>query len=142
MTPFAALTRHPFMRFALIGAGGYGVDTLVLALDTQVLDPFSGRLLSIFVAMTFTWLGNRTLTFPQKAARGSAGAIAREWLRFIGANFVGATVNYAVYALLLSFAASPFNDKFVAQACGVCTGLLFNFTLSKKLVFRAGPGMQ
>jgi putative flippase GtrA len=134
----AALTRHPFMRFALIGAGGYLVDTLVLALDTRVLDPFSGRVLSIFVAMTFTWLGNRILTFPQHAARGSLSAIAHEWLRFTGANIVGAVINYTIYALLLSFAGGPFADKFVAQACGVGAGLLFNFTLSKTLVFRSG----
>lgn len=47
------LFRHPFVRFALVGAGGYIVDTAVLALDTSRLglDFAAGRAFSIFVAM-------------------------------------------------------------------------------------------
>ena len=133
------LLRHPFMRFALVGAGGYVIDTAMLALDTGVwgLDFKSGRALSIFVAMGFTWLGNRYLTFRERRARTFSGAM-QEWLKFIGANAVGAAVNYGTSVLLVLYAASPFNHKFVAQACGVLVGLIFNFTLSKKLVFR-GP---
>jgi putative flippase GtrA len=133
----AYLLRHPFMRFALVGAGGYVIDTGVLALDTGVwgLDFKSGRALSIFVAMGFTWLGNRYLTFRERRARSFSGAM-QEWLKFIGANLIGAVVNYGSSVLLVLYAASPFNHKFVAQACGVLAGLIFNFTLSKKLVFR------
>jgi putative flippase GtrA len=131
------LLRHPFMRFALVGAGGYVVDTGMLALDTGVwgLDFKSGRALSIFIAMGFTWLGNRYLTFRERRARSFSGAM-QEWLKFIGANLIGAVVNYGSSVLLVLYAASPFNHKFVAQACGVLAGLIFNFTLSKKLVFR------
>jgi putative flippase GtrA len=134
----AALARHPFIRFGMVGAGGYVVDTAVLALDTHFLglDPYSGRALSIFIAMTFTWLGNRTLTFREHAARGSARAIAREWLKFLGANIVGAVVNYSTYALLVAYGPAPLSNKYVALICGVLAGLVFNFTLSKKLVFR------
>jgi putative flippase GtrA len=133
------LLRHPFIRFALVGAGGYIVDTGVLAWDTGVagLDFKTGRAVSIFVAMAFTWLGNRYLTFADRRARSLSGAM-QEWLKFIGANGVGAVVNYGTSVLLVSFAVQPFNHKFVAQACGVLAGLIFNFTLSKKLVFR-GP---
>ena len=125
------------MRFALVGAGGYVIDASVLALDTGVwgLDFKSGRALSIFVAMGFTWLGNRYLTFRERRARSFSGAM-QEWLKFIGANLIGAVVNYGSSVLLVLYAASPFNHKFVAQACGVLAGLIFNFTLSKKLVFR------
>jgi len=134
----AALARHPFIRFGLVGAGGYVVDNLVLALDTHFLklDPYSGRALSIFAAMTFTWIGNRYLTFPEHAAHGSVRAIAQEWLKFIGANSVGAVVNYVTYALLVAYAPTPLGNKYVALVCGVGAGLVFNFTLSKRLVFR------
>ena len=131
------LLRHSFIRFALVGAAGYVVDTGVLAWDTSVLglDFKSGRALSIFVAMACTWLGNRYLTFRARRAHGVAGML-QEWLKFIGANGVGAVVNYGASVLLVSFAGAPFNHKFVAQACGVLAGLVFNFTLSSKLVFR------
>lgn len=135
------LLRHAFVRFALVGTGGYVVDTAMLWLGTRHLglDPYSGRALSIFVAMIFTWAGNRTLTFAGRRARGSLGAIGWEFLRFVGANLVGALVNYGVYAWLIHAAAAPFNDKYAAQAIGVLAGLVFNFTLSRTIVFRAPP---
>ena len=131
------LLRHPFVRFAVVGAAGYVVDTGVLAWDTSVLglDFKSGRALSIFVAMLSTWLGNRYLTFRDRRAHGLSGML-QEWLKFMGANGVGAVVNYGTSVLLVSFAGQPFNHKFVAQACGVLAGLVFNFTLSSKLVFK------
>jgi hypothetical protein len=134
---FRYLFRHPFVRFALVGAGGYVVDTAVLALDTSLwgLDFASGRAFSIFVAMCCTWLGNRYLTFPERRAHGLSGA-AQEWLKFVGANLIGAVVNYAVSLLLVHYAPAPFDNKYVAQACGVLAGLVFNFTLSRMMVFK------
>jgi putative flippase GtrA len=135
---FRYLAHHPFVRFGLVGAAGYVVDAGVLSLDTGVLklDFEAGRFLSIFVAMTFTWLGNRYFTFAERRARGSIGAIVQEWLKFMGANLVGAVVNYTVSVLLVHFAHAPFSNKFAAQAGGVLAGLIFNFTLSHTLVFR------
>jgi putative flippase GtrA len=136
------LLRHAFIRFGLVGAAGYVVDAAVLALATGQLgmDPYRGRVLSIAVAMTATWLGNRYFTFAEKRARGSAAAIAQEALKFAGANLIGAVVNYGVYAALVAWAPGPWNNVFVAQVIGVLAGLVFNFTLSKTLVFRSdGP---
>ena len=116
------------------------IGAAVLALDTRWLgmDPYSGRVLSIFVAMTFTWLGNRYLTFAQRRAHGAAGT-AREWLKFIGANAVGALINYCVYAALVHSGPPPWDDKYAAQFLGVLAGLIFNFTLSRFFVFRTPP---
>ena len=113
------------------------VDSTVLAIDTNWLglDPFKGRALSIFCAMMCTWLGNRYFTFSDRRARGSLGAIFHEWSKFVAANIVGTIVNYGVYAALLHFASAPLNNKYIALVIGVLAGLIFNFTLSKKLVF-------
>ena len=144
MSPFSRfvrwLLRHSFARFAAVGTVGYMVDAAVLALDTRWLgmDPYSGRVLSIFVAMTFTWLGNRYLTFARRRAHGAAGT-AREWLKFIGANAVGGLINYSVYAALVHSGPPPWDDKYAAQFLGVLAGLLFNFTLSRFFVFRTPP---
>jgi len=62
----------------------------------------------------------------------------REWLRFLAANAVGGLVNVGLYSVLVRFAPAPFNDLTVALVFGVLMGLVFNFTLSKKLVFK-GP---
>ncbi len=132
-----ALARFSFVRFAIIGGLGFVVDSAVLAADTNWLglDPFKGRILSIFCAMVCTWLGNRYFTFSGKRARGSVTAVFHEWSKFAATNMVGAVVNYAVYAALLYFAHPPFNNKYAALVAGVLAGLVFNFTLSRKLVF-------
>jgi putative flippase GtrA len=131
------LARSRFLRFGTVGAGGFVVDETVLWIAHRLagLDPYSGRIISILCAMTFTWWGNRNLTFREHAAVGPAAAM-REWLRFVAANAVGALVNYATYTLLVRFAPAPFANPFLATACGVAIAMVFNFTLSKHLVFR------
>jgi putative flippase GtrA len=132
------LLRHPFIRFGMVGAAGYVVDTSVLALDTNWLglDFEAGRAFSIFAAMCFTWAGNRYLTFPERRARTFGGA-AQEWLKFVGANLLGAVINYSVSVVLVHWGPSPLNNKYAAQATGILAGLVFNFTLSRLFVFRA-----
>ena len=133
----ARLARHPFIRFGFIGGLGYFVAAGILAFCSDVLKlPFAAaNAFSIFLSMCFTWAGNRYFTFRERRARGLAG-MAQEWMKFVGANAVGAAVNYSVALALVHFATSPFSNKFVAQACGVLAGLVFNFTLSSKMVFK------
>jgi putative flippase GtrA len=63
--------------------------------------------------------------------------MTEEWLRFVGANLLGAVVNYAVALALLHYGPGVLSNLYVAQACGVLAGLVFNFTLSSRMVFRA-----
>jgi putative flippase GtrA len=134
----AALGRLSILRFAIIGALGMPVDWIVLQLMVHWgTGPYLGRLISWFCAATFTWMGNRYFTFAATRARGLL-ASSKEWLRFLGANAVGGLVNVGLYSVLVRFAPPPFNDLTVALVLGVLLGLTFNFTLSKKVVFK-GP---
>ena len=134
-----ALARLSILRFAVIGALGMPVDAGVLWLMTHRagLDPYSGRVVSWLCAATFTWAGNRYFTFRGRRARGISGA-AGEWLRFLAANAVGGLVNVGLYSTLVRFAPPPLNNLYAALIVGVLAGLIFNFTLSKKMVFK-GP---
>ena len=134
-----ALVRLSILRFAVIGALGMPVDAGVLWLMTHDagFDPYSGRVVSWLCAATFTWAGNRYFTFRGRRARGIFGA-AREWLRFLLANAVGGLVNVGLYSTLVRFAPPPLNNLYLALVVGVLAGLIFNFTLSKKMVFK-GP---
>lgn len=130
------LSRLSFLRFAVIGALGMPVDWLVLqGMVHWGTGPYFGRMISWFCAASFTWMGNRYFTFAASRARGLVGA-AKEWLRFLAANAVGGLVNVGLYSVLVRFAPPPFNDLSVALVLGVLLGLAFNFTLSKKMVFR------
>ncbi len=139
MSLIARLSRLSLLRFAVIGAFGLPVDAGVLWLMTHRLgfDPYSGRVVSWLSAASFTWIGNRYFTFRAARARGLA-AIAKEWLRFLAANAVGGLVNVGLYSTLVRFAPPPVNNLYVALVVGVLAGLVFNFTLSKTVVFK-GP---
>jgi len=134
------LWRHRFIRFAAIGGVGYLLAILLLAFNTGVLklEFAAANALTIFLTMIFTWLGNRYFTFHERRARTLSGTL-REWLAFMGANGLGALVNYSCALALVHYAGAPFSNKFAAQAVGVLTGLVFNFTLSRTLVFRSAP---
>lgn len=134
-----ALTGNRFLRFGAVGAAGFVVDEAVLTVLHLLLglDPYSARAVSIFCAATFTWCGNRTFTFAEHAASGGAGQVLREWGTFMLANGVGALVNYGVYSACVRFAPMPLGHPLIATAIGVGVGMVFNFTLSKRFVFRA-----
>jgi len=132
------LSRLSILRFAVIGALGMPVDWTVLQLMVHWgSGPYVGRVLSWFCAASFTWAGNRYFTFAASRARGLLGT-GKEWLRFLAANAVGGLVNVGLYSVLVRFAPPPFNNLTIALVCGVLLGLVFNFTLSKKVVFK-GP---
>jgi len=133
-----------FIRFSIVGTGGFTVDEVVLALLHYGLglDKYTARIVSISVAATFTWWGNRTFTFHAHAAKGSAAALISEWARFMGANAIGAAFNYGTYFVCVTFGSGLLRNPLIATVIGVGIGLLFNFTLSKHVVFRAQPAVQ
>ncbi|HEY1638977.1 MAG TPA: GtrA family protein [Rhizomicrobium sp.] len=132
------LASSRFFRFALVGTAGFVINeaALWIALHLLALNAYWGGVFSFLVAVTFTWWGNRTLTFSEQAAR-SGGHIAKEWLAFVTANGVGFLVNFAVYASLVAVAPKPLSNPFMALVFGTLTGLVFNFVLSSRFVFRA-----
>jgi putative flippase GtrA len=121
-------------RFAAIGALAFLVDTAVLyaALRIPGVGLYTGRLISWTAAATFTWALNRRFTF---AGARTEPPLA-QWLRYLGANAVGGVANYATYALLVS--AVPLFARYpvLAVGAGSVAGLLLNFTLSRRFVFR------
>jgi len=126
------------VRFGAVGGAGFFVNeaALVAAKNLLTLGDHAAWLFGFAVAVTFTWWGNRTFTFHEHKSFGHLGVLG-EWLRFVATNSFGALANYAVYALLIEFSPWPFKVPYVALFFGVLVGMVFNFTLSKKLVFRA-----
>ena len=127
--------RAPFAKFAAIGAAGFVVDAAVLqaAISGVGLSPYTARVVSYGAAATVTWWLNRRITFRAQASHDAV----REWLRFLGANAAGGALNYAVFAALVASSAFFAGHPAVAVAAGSLSGLVCNFTLSRRLVFGA-----
>jgi putative flippase GtrA len=133
-----ALLASRFLRFGIVGACGFVIDTSIFFVlhDLAGLSPYVARAFSILIAMSGTWFGNRTLTFREHAATGGR-AVLREWLTFAAANAIGNTSNYLAFSALITFASPPFNNRYLALVAGTAVGMALNFTLSKRIVFRA-----
>lgn len=124
-----------FGAFGVVGVMGLLVDMAVVWLCLRGVgldDPYLARVVSFLCAATTTWALNRNFTF--RGARPEAAH--RQWAKFLAANAVGGSVNYGVYALLVGsvgfFTAVPE----AAVAVGSLSGMMFNFTASRVLVFR------
>ena len=137
------LSASKIVRFGAVGSAGMFVNAGALAVAKELfhLHDLAAWFFGFFAAVTFTWWGNRTITFHEHKSTGRMGMLA-EWARFFATNSFGAAANFAVYALLLWWKPWPLNlvqpdlRAYPALAVGVLVGLVFNFTLSKRLVFR------
>lgn len=128
-----AWLNHQFFRFAAVGVIGFLVDATVVYLCVYGLGlgVISGRLVSFAVAVTVTWLLNRTFTFDKSAHASWMG----EWMSFVAANSLGFLVNYLTYLLTLKLLPDMLVSLLLAVAAGSISGLFVNFFLSKRYVF-------
>jgi putative flippase GtrA len=119
------------IKFGLVGVVGFVVDSIVLMVMIEFgLDPYSGRAVSFMVAVTTTWLLNRSFTFRDRDPR-----LLGQWIKFASVNSLGGAVNYGTYAVLVAnvqlFAAWPV----LGVVVGSLAGMVFNLYLSKRYVF-------
>ncbi len=137
MSLIARLWQTEFARFAVIGTAAFVIDASMLYAALWIgLGFYAGRAVSYLIAATFTWYGNRRITFAGIRAEG-ARAATMQWLKFLVANLGGGLVNYSIYAALIASLAIVRAYPVLGVAAGSLAGLVVNFTLSKFVVFRA-----
>lgn len=125
------ILQNQFIRFGMVGGSGLVVDLAALAIFVELigLDPFVGRILSIWLAMTNNWFWNRVFTFK------SEGSPLGEYLRFVLVNSVGALINYASFTTLLLLFSSL--SSYISVIIATLIAMVFNFVLSKLYAFKA-----
>ena len=121
-----------FVRFGIVGASGFVVDTAVIYTVRAQLGLYWAGGLSYLVAATWTWAFNRMWTF---AGQGS-GPLWREWLRWMTVNASGLVFNRGAYVLLIAYVPACREHPVLAVAAGSVCGMFANFYLSRRLVFR------
>ena len=121
------------LAFALVGTVGFLVDAgVVLGLTGLGLGVLAAQAVAFAVAVTVTWLGNRSWTFRDRAGRHT---LPQEWARYCSANVVGWVVNNGVYGLLVLAVPFVAREPVWAVAAGSLAGLAFNYTATRRVVF-------
>jgi len=121
-----------FIRFCLVGLGGFCVDTTVVYALRAPLGLIGAGITAYFVAASFNWACNRLWTFRR---RGRYPA-SQQWALFLLANSLGFVLNRGSYVALITAFALPRAYPVLAVAAGAAAGLVVNFALSRQLVFR------
>ena len=134
--PFAVRAEaSQFLRFFVVGLGGFCVDGGVLLLVIRLLgvDPISGRFLSFAVAVTFTYGLNRAWAF-----RRGIGLL-RGFGLYLGVQGFGFGCNLTVYSALFLLLPKPWNAPLLCLAMASGVALVVNYAGAKWLVFRSSP---
>ncbi|HSD17978.1 MAG TPA: GtrA family protein [Thermomonas sp.] len=122
-----------FVRFSLVGGFAFLVDAAMLQAAVSLgLDPYAGRILSYLCAVTTTWWLNRTYTFTLRADTSRL----HEWARYAISQLGGGSVNYAIYAALVFGVPLVARHPVLGVAAGSIGGLVVNFLLARRYVFR------
>lgn len=123
-----------FLRFGVVGTLGFLVDAgVLLAMLALGLGPHGGRVVSYVAAASATFALNRAWTFR---ARAAPTPVVAQWGRFLAVNLVGFAANYGTYAAMLAALPLAARHPVLGVAAGSLAGMMLNFALSRRLVFR------
>ena len=121
-----------FLRFGVVGGCGWIVDTATVYATKGLIGVQAAGVPAYLIAATCNWALNRTWTFR---GQGS-GPMHRQWAMFLATNLIGFAANRGAYELLVTFSALCAANPFLATAAGALAGMIPNFLLSRRIVFR------
>ena len=131
-------------KFGTIGAISYVIDVgifnaLRFASDEGLLHdkPLTAKAISVAVATTFAYFGNRFWTFKHRART----SFRREYVLFFALN--GVAMGIALFCLWMSHYVlnytTPLADNISANVIGLVLGTVFRFWGYRKWVFLEQP---
>ena len=117
----------------MVGSLGFAVNLAVFALASKGFGfgPNVAAVVAFAVAVTGNYSLNRAWSFAHSAS-GRVPYVAG-WARYVAINAFGLGVNVAVLNAVLGWFGRDF--MYHGQAVGVACGMLFNFFLSRALIF-------
>jgi len=124
------------LLFGAVGASGMLVDLAVLTLLLGTLTFGAARAVAIAVAMTWNFALNRRFTF--EGAR--SGRLVTQYILFCLSCGLGAVVNWSVSNYLWSTWPDVVRHPTVAAIAGIAAGVVLNYVLSSRIVFRRAGG--
>lgn len=125
--------KRELVSFILVGGTGFLVDAGCLMLLFHGLDfgHYSSRLIAFAVAVTVTWILNRTYTFQA----GRPRSIHTEYVKYFSTQTIGALINFGFYALCLAASSVMRDWPVLALGVGSVVAMVFNYFAMKYYVF-------
>ena len=129
-----------FIKFGITGGLGTLTNLLFFFLFADIigLPEIPVSIGCFLIAGTQNYIINHKWSFANKTSPSNLSI--NKWGLFLGASLVGLLINIAVMKWMLINFNLPY--KFIAQACGIATGMFINFFISKLLVFRRKNNVQ
>jgi dolichol-phosphate mannosyltransferase len=119
-------------QFVLVGSSGAVVDLGVFTLLLLALPRLEARGMAIWIAMTWNFVLNRSLTFRFSRSR----PVVAQFVWFCLSCSVGALVNWVTFLTLTTVPGLLEESPTTAALAGIVMGTGFNFALSKFHVFK------
>jgi putative flippase GtrA len=132
LPPHRRLLAVQFIQFGVIGALGFCWYTATMYAAAPRIGPYAAGVLAYVVAASMNWLMNRLWTFRHL----EHGAMHLQWLSFLAANALGASLNLGTSFTLIATVPFCRSHLVIPLMAGTLAGMFFNFAASRRLVFR------
>ncbi len=133
--PLARLKRGSvvdhMLRFGTVGVIGLIINVSIVVSLAPRLGAIAAQAVAFPAAASATWWLNRRHTFGASSRTWHA-----EWLRYVSANMIGWMANNGVFLFLIFEFAGIHRNPAIAVAAGSLAGMIFNFAISRWIVFR------
>lgn len=122
-----------FIFFGISGTLGFVVDSFCYLIFSYFFSYYIARCFSFFIAIVFTWIFNRTITFKDNPFKGS---IIREFVSYLLSMIVGGSANYFAFIILMNYSYVVSSFPVLGIAAGAFVGLFINFALSQFVLYK------
>ena len=121
-----------FFRFAMVGTFGFCVDTTTVYGLRHLTGIYLAGICGFLVAASANWALHRLWTFRHHVHE----LMHRQWGKFLLANSAGFVFNRGTFFVLVAVSPLCHRQPVFAIMAGSGAGLILNYWLSKKYVFR------
>jgi putative flippase GtrA len=123
-----------FIKFGITGGLGTITNLLIFFLlaDLSKLPVIPVSIICFIIAGTQNYFLNHLWSFREYTDKTPVSV--KKWFAFLSGSLLGLGINIGVMYTIVSNFMLPW--KFIAQACGIAAGMVFNFFISKYIIFR------
>jgi putative flippase GtrA len=123
---------HDFIRFGIVGTLGFVWDTATVYALKGPAGLYIAGACGFLVAATINWAINRFWTFRHL----DHNAAHHQLMQFLAVNSIGFVFNRGTFFTLVTVSLRCREQPVLAIIAGSAAGLVFNYFLSKKYVFK------